>query len=89
MVSEILVIQRRAAVAHPSYVAGGYIVLHPGSIAYRNADFVARDPADVLAWCRSHGCELTVLVDDDAATRRHRVRFPDAETFDSFRKHFG
>jgi hypothetical protein len=89
MATEILVVQRSAAIAHPSYATGGYIVLHPGAVAYRNADFVAKSPAELLAWCRSHGCEVTYLSGEDASTRRHRIRFPDAATFDEFRKHFG
>jgi hypothetical protein len=85
---EIVVVEREVTVAHPSFAAGGYIVLTPGAAAYRNADLVAGDPKAILAWCRDHGCEAT-LVHDDPSTRRHRVSFPDLETFAAFKRQFG
>jgi hypothetical protein len=85
---EIVVVEREVTVAHPSYAAGGYIVLTAGAAAYRNADLVPGNPKDILAWCGGHGCE-TSLAHEDPATRRYRVRFPDPETFAAFRRQFG
>jgi hypothetical protein len=88
MTPEIMVIERDSTIAHPSHASGGYIVLHPGAIAYRNADFVAENPREVLAWCRSQRCEVAALVDPDPCTRRFRVRFPDPEMFVAFKSRF-
>jgi hypothetical protein len=85
---EILVIERHASIAHPSHANGGYMLLHPGAVAYRNADFVARNPNEILSWCRDYGCDVAPLSDLERSTVRHRVRFPDAETFGSFKLHF-
>lgn len=84
---EIVVVAREVTVAHPSFSTGGYIVLTPGASAYRNADLVPRNPGEVLAWCRSHRCDVS-LVHDDPSTKRYRVRFPDADAFAAFRQHF-
>jgi hypothetical protein len=84
---EIVVVEQDVTVAHPSYAAGGYIVLTAGASAFRNADLVPRNPKDILAWCRGHGCDVTLL-HEDPATRRYRVRFSDQEAFAAFQRHF-
>jgi hypothetical protein len=87
--SEILVIERAATVAHPSYATGGFIVLSAGATAYRNADLVPWDPQEILAWCRHKGCEVTALPDQEPSYRRHRVRFPDEGISGDFERLFG
>jgi hypothetical protein len=84
---EIIVVARKATVAHPSYVAGGYIVLTSGASAFRNADLVPCNPHALLAWCRSNGCAV-VLIHDEPSTKRYRVRFADAAAFASFLQEF-
>ena len=86
--TEILLIERAASVAHPSYASGGYVVLTSGATAYRNADLIAADPAAMVKWCRDRGCEITTLPDQDPSCRRRRVRFPDEEVLAEFRSRF-
>jgi hypothetical protein len=85
---EVLIVERNAQIAHLSHAGGGYVPLHPGATAYRNADFVSGSPGDMLAWCRANVCDVTLLAGDDPSTRRHRVRFPNGELYDSFRRKF-
>jgi len=84
---EIIVVAREATVAHPSYAAGGYIVLTSGASAFRNADLVPRNPQALLAWCGSNGCAVALL-HDDPSTKRYRVRFANAAAFASFLREF-
>ncbi len=84
---EIIVVAREAAVAHPAFAKGGFIPLHPGATAYRNADFVRGEPAEMLAWCRDVGCEI-VQVEDGPQTSRHRVLFPDEDVHAAFKSLF-
>jgi hypothetical protein len=85
---EILIVERDAKVAHPSHARGGYVYLHPGATAYRNADFVAGDTGAMLAWCRGSACEVVSLESADPATRRFRIRFAEEATYVAFRSRF-
>jgi hypothetical protein len=84
---EIIIVARETTVAHPAFAKGGFIPLHPGATAYRNADFVRGEPADMLAWCRAAGCEI-VRVDEGPQTSRHRVLFPDEAAHAAFKRRF-
>jgi len=89
MIFELLVIEREAAVAHPSFASGGFVVLKPGATSYRNADMVRCSAREVLDWCRDHKCEIVAVPDPAPSNRRvQRVRFPDEETRSAFLRRF-
>ena len=86
---QIMIVARDTAAAHPSFAKGGYIPLHPAATAYRNADFVTADPAEMLGWLQSRGCELIALQTEDRATRRYLVWLPDEQAYAAFKEAFG
>jgi hypothetical protein len=86
---EIIVVERHASVAHPSFATGGFILLTPGASAYRNADMIPSPAPQMLAWCRENGCEFISSEGERASSLRHRIRFPDMETLSRFQKQFG
>ena len=86
---EILVIEREAALAHPSYAKAGYVVLKPAATSYSSADFVRCDADAAVEWCRDRGCEIVPMVDPNPAHKRvRRVRFPDPEVAAEFTARF-
>jgi hypothetical protein len=85
---EIVIIERVARVAHPSFGNGGYVVLDPGTTAYRNAALVSGDPKAMLSWCRDQDFDVLLLPDREPSTLRHRVRFPDEASFAAFEHRF-
>lgn len=88
--TDLLVIERDASVAHPSYARAGYVLLRPGATTFRSADFVRCDPEAVVEWCRAHGCEVVAMADPNPAHRRvRRVRFPDPALVEAFTARFG
>ena len=90
MTADLLVIERDASVAHPSYAKAGYVLLKPGATTFRSADFVRCDADAVVAWCRERGCEIVPLADPNPAHRRvRRVRFSDAGLVEAFAARFG
>lgn len=86
---EIVIVERRAAVAHPSFAAGGFIVLDPAAKAYRNADMVPASVPDMMAWCEGQRCEIASLDGTDSPSRRYRVSFPDEAALAAFKARFG
>ncbi len=52
---EIVIVERRVGTAHPSFAAGGFILLTSGATAYRNADMIPASAPDMLQWCRENG----------------------------------
>ena len=86
---EIIVVERRVGIAHPSFAAGGFILLTPGATAYRNADMIPGSAPDMLKWCQDNGCELLGSEGEIASSLRHRVRLPDKETLSRFQTRFG
>ncbi|HEX2552858.1 MAG TPA: hypothetical protein VHL98_04100 [Microvirga sp.] len=90
MTTDLLVIERDARVAHPSYAKAGYVLLRPGATTFRSADFMRCDADAVVEWCRAQGCEIVPLVDPNPAHRRvRRVRFSDPALVEAFAVRFG
>ncbi len=86
---EVLVIEREAAVAHPSYAKTGYVLLKPAATSYRSADFVRCDADAAVEWCRERGCEIVAVADPNPAHKRvRRVRFPTPELAAAFTARF-
>jgi hypothetical protein len=82
---EVLVIERHATTAHPSYAKAGYVLLRPGATSFRSADFVRCDAEAVVAWCLDRGCEVVPIADPNPAHKRvRRVRFPDSALAQEF-----
>jgi hypothetical protein len=89
MSTDLLVIEREAALAHPSYARAGYVLLRPGATTFRSADFVRCDAEAVVEWCRAQGCEVVPLLDPNPAHRRvRRVRFSDPALVAAFTARF-
>lgn len=86
---EIVIVERPASIAHPSFASGGFILLTPGAKAYRNADMIPGSAPDMLAWCRENGCELVSSDGENTSSLRHRMRFPDTEALARFQAQFG
>ena len=86
---EIIVVERYASVAHPSFATGGFILLNPGANPYRNADMIPGPAPDMLQWCTMNGCDHVGSEGEPTSSLRHRIRFPDAETLLRFQKQFG
>ncbi len=86
---EIIVVERPASVAHPSFATGGFILLTAGANAYRNADMIPGSASQMLEWCNANGCERVGSEGEPTSSLRHRVRFPDPETLLRFQKQFG
>lgn len=84
----VVIVERDVKRAHPSFVAGGYIVLNLTAAAFRNADMVPAHPGEMLAWCRANGCVVSSPTAADDLTRRYRVDFPDETVLDAFRQRF-
>ncbi len=86
---EVLIIERDATVAHPSYAKAGYVLLKPGAISFRSADFVRCEAEAVVAWCLDRGCEVITVADPNPAHKRvRRVRFPDSALAQEFAAKF-
>ncbi len=86
---EIIVVERHASVAHRSFATGGFILLTPGANAYRNADMIPGSAPQMLEWCSVNGCDHVGSEGERTSSLRHRIRFPDTETFLRFQKQFG
>ncbi|MDP8919702.1 MAG: hypothetical protein M3O00_12580 [Pseudomonadota bacterium] len=86
---EIIVVERHASVAHPSFATGGFILLTPGANAYRNADMIPGSASQMLEWCSLNGCDRVGSEGERTSSLRHRIQFPDTETLSRFQKQFG